>query len=88
VVTERYEQAFELWWRKLAAADLAATLPGVEEFARHAFEWGLLAATAHLDPSAFAELRERLTADRRDREFLAILSGLDLDDPLPGAEAA
>ena len=87
-MTHRYADAFQLWWQKLAAADPTATRPGVEEFARHAFEWGLLAATAELDPSSFGELRRRLSADRRDREFLAILSGLDLDDPLPGAEAA
>jgi hypothetical protein len=87
-MTDGYAEAFDLWWEKLAAGDLAAALPGVEDFARHAFEWGLLAATAQLDPSSFEELRERLGADRRDREFFAILSGLDLDDPLPGAEAA
>ena len=87
-MTDRYAEAFELWWQKLSAADPTATQPGVEEFARHAFEWGLLAATAQLDPSSFDSLRERLSADRRDREFLAILSGLELDDPLPGTEAA
>ena len=84
-MTDGYAEAFDQWWRKIAAADLSAALPGVEEFARHAFEWGLLVATAQLDPAAFAELREQLSADRRDREFLAILSGLDLDDPLPDA---
>ena len=59
-MTDGYAEAFELWWGKLAAGDLAAALPGVEDFARHAFEWGLLAATAQLDPSSFEELRERL----------------------------